>query len=330
VTVTNMEFTSCTKAHIFVSWLRPPKEQKLLVIGDKSMVMFDDVNPENKLFLYNHKVDGIDRVPVSHPEQAEPITIEKKEPLKTECQYFINCIQNRKTPLTDEKEGLRVLKVLEACQSSLTDKGSIKNLYKKNKKPYFIHQSSYIDEDVEIGKGTKIWHFCHILKNNQIGKNCILGQNVMVGPNVKIGNNVKIQNNVSIYDGVTLEDDVFCGPSMVFTNVINPRTHWPHKDEYKKTLVKKGASIGANATIVCGINIGKYAFIGAGALVNKDVPDYAFAYGVPAKIQGWMCYCREKLDLKDSTSNQVICKNCQREYQIDKNSIKEIKLQLSK
>ncbi|MBA7634406.1 UDP-3-O-(3-hydroxymyristoyl)glucosamine N-acyltransferase [subsurface metagenome] len=141
-------------------------------------------------------MDWIDRMPVPHHEQAEPISIEKKEPLKTECQYFINCIQNRKTPLTDGKEGLRVLKVLEACQKSLTDKGSIKTLSQKNKEPCFIHQSSYINEDVKIGESTKIRHCCHILKNTQIGKNCSLGQNVMAGPNVKIGNNVKIQNNV--------------------------------------------------------------------------------------------------------------------------------------
>ena len=138
----------------------------------------------------------------------------------------------------------------------------------------------------------------------------------MAGPNVKIGNNVKIQNNVSTYEGVTLEDHVFCGLSMVFTNVINPRTHWPRKDEYKKTMVKKGASIGANASIVCGITIGKYAFIGAGALVSKDIPDYTLVYGVPALIQGWMCYCGERLNLSNNSDSKetAVCKNCGREY----------------
>ncbi|MFW6129513.1 MAG: acyltransferase, partial [Candidatus Aminicenantaceae bacterium] len=163
----------------------------------------------------------------------------------------------------------------------------------------------------------KIWHYCHILKNTRIGKDCSFGQNVMAGPNVTIGNNVRIQNNVSIYDRVTLEDDVFCGPSMVFTNVTNPRSHWPRKDEYKKTLVKKGASIGANATIVCGITIGKYAFIGAGALVNKDVPDYALVYGVPARIQGWMCYCGEWLELSNDPESHegAVCDSCSRKYE---------------
>ena len=151
-----------------------------------------------------------------------------------------------------------------------------------------IHESSYVDNDVEIGAGTKIWHFSHILQNCKIGKECSLGQNVVVGPNVKVGNKVKIQNNVSIYEGVTLEDGVFCGPSCVFTNVNNPRSEIVRKDEYRKTLVKKGASIGANATIVCGNDIGEYAFIGAGALVTKDVPSYALMIGSPAKRIGWM------------------------------------------
>jgi UDP-2-acetamido-3-amino-2,3-dideoxy-glucuronate N-acetyltransferase len=153
---------------------------------------------------------------------------------------------------------------------------------------YFIHPSSYIDENVIIGEGTKIWHFCHVQSGARIGKNCVLGQNVNVGNNVTIGNFVKIQNNVSIYQGVTLEDYVFCGPSCVFTNVSNPRSEILRHHLYEKTLVKRGASIGANATIVCGITIGRYAFIGAGAVVISDVPDYALMLGVPAHQKGWM------------------------------------------
>ena len=181
---------------------------------------------------------------------------------------------------------------------------------------YFVHETSFVDENVKIGDGTKIWHFSHILKNSKIGKNCNIGQNVVIGPNVTIGTNVKIQNNVSVYEGVILKDDVFCGPSMVFTNVTNPRSHWPRKDEYQKTLVKKGASLGANSTVLCGITIGQYAFIGAGALVNKDVPDYALVYGVPARIQGWMCYCGTKLNLSNSpdSEDKAKCSNCGREY----------------
>jgi len=160
---------------------------------------------------------------------------------------------------------------------------------------YFVHPTSIVDEPCQIGKGTKIWHFCHVMSGAVIGENCVLGQNCFVGSRARIGNNCKIQNNVSIYDCVILEDDVFCGPSMVFTNVINPRSHVSRKDEYKTTLVKRGATIGANATIVCGVTIGRYAFVGAGAVVTKDVPDYALVVGVPARIVGWMSKHGERL-----------------------------------
>lgn len=160
---------------------------------------------------------------------------------------------------------------------------------------FFIHESSFADPSAQIGEGTKIWHFCNVMKDSKIGKNCILGQNVHVGPKVSIGNGVKIQNNVSLYEGVVLEDDVFCGPSMVFTNVMNPRSHVSRKHEFKKTLVKKGATIGANATIVCGNTLGEYSFIGAGAVIIKDVPAYALMVGNPARQIGWMCSCGVKL-----------------------------------
>ena len=161
--------------------------------------------------------------------------------------------------------------------------------------PYFAHESSYVDQPCEIGAGTKIWHFTHIMMNCRIGMNCNLGQNVVVSPDVVIGNNVKIQNNVSVYTGCVLEDDVFCGPSMVFTNVTNPRSHVIRKNEYKTTLVKQGASFGANSTVVCGITVGRYAFAGAGSVLTRDLPDYALAIGNPARIHGWMCACGIKL-----------------------------------
>ena len=316
VTLTNLHFASGAQSHIFVSWLHPYKEQRLVIIGDKKMVLFDDVNPKDKLFIYEHKIDWLNGSPVPRPENAYALAIEKSEPLRVECQRFLDCIESRKPALTDGKEGLRVLKILEACQRSLEAKGMSVEIEKNQQKKHFIHETSRVDEPCEIGEGTKIWHFSHILKNCRIGKNCSLGQNVCAGPNVKIGNNVKIQNNVSVYEGVELEDDVFCGPSMVFTNVINPRSHWPRKDEYKRTLVKKGASLGANSTVICGITIGRYAFAGAGAVVNRDIPDYALVYGVPARIEGWMCYCGTKLGLTPSPDSKECaeCPKCGRKY----------------
>lgn len=167
-------------------------------------------------------------------------------------------------------------------------------------KEYFVHETAIIDDDVTIGKDSKIWCFSHILKNTRIGERCIVGQNCMLGANVNIGNGVKIQNNISVYDGVEVEDDVFLGPSMVFTNVINPRAFIERKHEFKKTLVKKGCSIGANATIVCGVTIGKYSFVGAGSVVAEDVPDFALVYGVPAKIHGWVGMSGNKLEFDEN------------------------------
>ena len=195
----------------------------------------------------------------------------------------------------------------------------------KNKK-YDIRPSSHVEKSARIGKGTKICHFCHVREGARIGQNCNIGQNVYIGKDVRVGNRVKIQNNVSIYEKVTLEDYVFCGPSMVFTNVLNPRSHWPRKDEFKKTLVKKGSSLGANSTILCGITIGQYSFVGAGSFVNKDVPDYALVFGSPAKIKGWMCYCGEKLEMNGSTTSKkkVKCKKCGRHYVKDGVKVVEV------
>ncbi|HEX6644826.1 MAG TPA: acyltransferase [Gemmatimonadales bacterium] len=172
---------------------------------------------------------------------------------------------------------------------------------------YFVHQSSYVDDGASVGAGTKIWHFCHIMPGAVIGSNCSFGQNVVVMNGVRIGNNVKIQNNVSVYEGVTLEDDVFCGPSCVFTNVLNPRSHVSRKAEYRATRVGRGVSIGANATIVCGVTLGEYAFVGAGAVVTSDVPAFALMVGVPARRVGWMCQCGERLDLRDGAGACAAC-----------------------
>ena len=185
----------------------------------------------------------------------------------------------------------------------------------------FVHETSFIDDNVTVGEGTKIWHFSHILKDCKIGKDCSFGQNVVVGPNVIVGNKVKIQNNVSAYEGVTLEDGVFCGPSCVFTNVYNPRSEIERKHEYRKTLVKRGATLGANCTIVCGITIGKFAFIGAGAVISKDVPDYALMVGVPGKQIAWISEYGEKLDLPITGNGTSKCKHTNKVYELKNNKI---------
>jgi UDP-2-acetamido-3-amino-2,3-dideoxy-glucuronate N-acetyltransferase len=182
---------------------------------------------------------------------------------------------------------------------------------------YFVHETSCVDEGAVVGGGTKIWHFCHVMSTARIGRRCNLGQNVFVGPRAVIGDNVKIQNNVAVYEGVTLEDDVFCGPSMVFTNVMNPRSHVSRKDEFRDTLVRRGATIGANATIVCGATIGEYAFVAAGAVVTKDVAPYALVAGVPARPLGWMCACGVRLALGPEARGDAACDACAAAYRSD-------------
>jgi UDP-2-acetamido-3-amino-2,3-dideoxy-glucuronate N-acetyltransferase len=184
---------------------------------------------------------------------------------------------------------------------------------------YFVHSTAVVDEGAEIGAGTKIWHFTHIMSGARIGENCIIGQNVFIGSGALLGNNIKVQNNVSIYGGVILEDDVFCGPSMVFTNVFNPRSFISRKKEFWKTLIKRGATIGANVTIVCGNTIGQYAFIGAGSVVTRGVPDYALVYGNPGKVKGWVCQCAEEITFR---SGKAVCKACGKRYKKDRFGVK--------
>ena len=187
--------------------------------------------------------------------------------------------------------------------------------------PYFVHESSYVDDGCRIGAGTKIWHFSHIMTGAVIGERCNIGQNVVISPDVVLGNNVKVQNNVSVYTGVILDDDVFCGPSMVFTNVINPRSHVVRKHEYQRTHVGRGASLGANCTVVCGHDIGKYAFIGAGTVVTKSVPDYALVVGNPGRIAGWVCECGIKLAGGAEPPSSAECRSCGKRYRAGRGTI---------
>ena len=242
--------------------------------------------------------------------EAETLAFSEAEPLALECQHFVECLTTRRRPRTDGANGVDVLRVLEACQRSLESDGSPVAL-SAPAPDYFAHPTATIDKGCEIGAGTRIWHYSHVMPGARIGPRCNFGQNVLVAPDVVIGSNVKIQNNVSVYEGVTLEDDVFCGPSMVFTNVLNPRSHVSRKHEFRRTLVKRGATLGANATIICGHTIGRYAFVGAGAVVTRDVPDYALVLGSPARIAGWMCACGVRLPEGEPP---LACAACGQEY----------------
>ncbi len=313
VTLTTCDFASGVKAHIFVSWLHPFKEQRLVIVADREMAVFDDTQKECKLVVYPHRIDWVDRVPVAQKSEGYAVPLSGEEPLRLECQHFLECVRERKKPRTDGENGLRVLKILRACERSLERQGE-PTAVEGRSPSYFVHATALVDEPCEIGPGTRIWHFSHIMAQSKLGKNCILGQNVHVASDVRIGNNVKIQNNVSVYTGVELEDDVFCGPSMVFTNVINPRSHVVRKHEYRRTLVKRGATLGANCTIVCGVTIGEYAFVAAGAVVTHDVPDHALVMGVPGRQVGWMCRCGVRLEF---SGQQATCPGCGNVYILD-------------
>lgn len=296
-TMTTLRFAGGVRAHVYVSWLNPFKEQKLTVVGSHGMAVFDDTRPwAEKLLLYRNYLTWADgRTPTAGKAGAEKIEVPESEPLRNECLHFLNCCRDRVPPRTDGQEGLRVLKVLQMAQRSLEQEGegvspaiATRGASEAPAPDYYAHPTAVVDEGAVIGKGTKIWHFSHVLKGAQIGERCVIGQNVNVDGGARLGNNVKVQNNVSIYTGLVIEDDVFLGPSCVLTNVTNPRSQVNRHSLYETTVIKRGATIGANATIVCGITLGRYAFVAAGAVVSQNVPDYALMVGNPARQKGWM------------------------------------------
>ncbi|MDZ7697243.1 MAG: acyltransferase [Deltaproteobacteria bacterium] len=302
------------------------------------MAVFDDTQAwPDKLLLYPHQITWQNNIPVPVKAEPERLDIPQAEPLRMECEHFLQCMTNAQQPSTDGAEGLRVLRVLNAAQRSLDeggrrieagrqredrtirtaggmdgvstgDRGHREKLTSDHRQPtagFFVHETAVVDDACEIGVGTKIWHFSHVLSNSTIGENCNIGQNVVIGPDVTIGKGCKIQNNVSVYKGVTLEDDVFCGPSMVFTNIINPRAEIRKMYQVRPTLVRKGATLGANSTI-----IGRYAFIGTGSVVTKNVSDHALVVGNPAEQIGWACQCGERL------TDKLECLSCSRKYEL--------------
>jgi len=298
VTLSDLSFPSGVRAHIFVSWLHPFKEQRLVVVGSEKMAVFDD-NAAHKLVLYPHRVEWKERRPVAVRGEGEPVAIDPEEPLRRECRHFLDCAASGKAPLTDGAEGLRVLRILRACQESLEQGG--RPLAVGAATPgYRVHPTAIVEDGAAVGAGTAIWHHAHVMKGARVGARCSLGQNVHVADGAVIGNGVKIQNNISVYSGVTLEDDVFLGPACVLTNVSNPRSQVSRRALYEKTLVRRGASIGANATVVCGITVGRYAFVGAGAVVTRDVPDYALVLGNPGRVAGWMSRHGHRLGVPDA------------------------------
>lgn len=307
-----LRFQNGVMAQIYTSWIHPYKEQRFVVIGSQGMAVFDDLKPWNeKLQLIRNPIQWIHgQSPKANKNEPEWITVAQSEPLQEECAHFLHCCKERKQPKTDGAEGLRVLKVLQRAHPIT---------------PQNIHPTAVIDPGAQIGPGTKIWHFSHVMSDAKIGPSCNLGQNVVVSPGVILGRNVKVQNNVSIYTGVICEDDVFLGPSMVFTNVLNPRSAVVRRGEYQKTIIKKGATIGANATIVCGTQLGEYSFVGAGAVVTKDVKPYALVVGNPARQIGWMSRhgCRLNLPLSAPTGEilEIACPTTGEIYRLETHTL---------
>lgn len=296
-------------ANVQVSWLSPSKEQRLVVSGARGVAVFDDLAEPDELVVHEDPVAWVAGLPAARKPTPRVVPTAVVEPLRAECQAFLHAVRTRVPPLTDGAESLAVLAVLEAATRSAAAGGQSVDVVSALSRAS-VHATAIVDDDVQVGEGTAIWHFSHVLRGSRIGAGCRVGQNVVIGPNASVGDGVKIQNNVSVYEGVTLEDHVFCGPSMVFTNVHNPRSEIPRMRELRRTLVRRGASLGANCTVLCGITIGTYAFVGAGAVVLRDVPDFALVVGNPARQKGWVCACGERLGFDAGQATCAACGAC--------------------
>ena len=319
-TMTVLTYPGNVIGHIFVSWLHPFKEHRLVVIGSRGMLSYEDSSEAKELLFYEKGIDWVKGEPIKREGPTEIVPYERSLPLTEELRYFAGNLGGA-MEICDGESAVRVLEVLEMASRSLLEGEPVRAGAVSAPAPagagFFVHPTSVVDENVTIGEGTKIWHFSHVQSGSTIGSGCTLGQNVNVGNNVSIGNHVKIQNNVSVYEGVTLEDYVFCGPSMVFTNILDPRSKYPQRGAsfYIHTLVGEGATLGANCTIVCGNRIGRHAFVAAGAVVTREVPDFALVAGVPACRIGWACECGEVLPAFESSS--MTCPRCGKRYSLD-------------
>jgi UDP-2-acetamido-3-amino-2,3-dideoxy-glucuronate N-acetyltransferase len=325
-TMTMLRYPDNVVGHIFLSWLHPYKEHRIVVVGSKGMLSFEDSSEAKDVLFYEKGIDWVQGEPVRRDGPTETIPYERRAPLAEELSYFIDrLVDGRPVEIATGEHGVEVLEILEQATADLLRSGEAASGSPAAVPPsaaerdYFVHPTSVVDDGAEVGAGSKIWHFSHVQPGARIGRGCVLGQNVNVGPNAVIGDHCKIQNNVSVYDGVILEDHVFCGPSMVFTNVRVPRSRYPRKGEgYDRTLIREGATLGANTTIVCGTTVGRHAFVAAGAVVSKDVPDFALVAGVPARRIGWICECGERLP---GFTDRVSCAACSRGYRLQDGAV---------
>jgi UDP-2-acetamido-3-amino-2,3-dideoxy-glucuronate N-acetyltransferase len=318
-TLTLLRYPDNVVGHVFLSWLHPYKEHRIVVIGSKGMLSFDDSSSEKHVLFYEKGIDWVHGEPVPRDGPTEVIPYERQQPLAAELTYFAERLDGRPIEIASGQSGVQVLDVLERATASLLGGASAGSppptaarVAGRLGAGVTVHESSYVDAGAEIGERTRIWHFSHVQTGARVGADCTIGQNVNIANDVVIGNHVKIQNGVSVYQGVELEDHVFCGPSMVFTNVRHPRSKYPQRGaaHYQRTLVRNGASIGANATIVSGTVIGRHAFVAAGAVVTRDVADHALVAGVPAEQIGWVCECGGRL----GDGARPTCPSCQRAY----------------